>query len=69
MIYIVTFMMDLCVLCIGHRMGASKINHACFQKLLKLPNSLGLGEIQQLLKTRVITCNFTRIHCDYLLIT
>ena len=38
-------------------------------KLLKLPESLGLGQFQQLLKTRVITRNFTRIHCDYLLIT
>jgi len=24
--------MDLCVLCIGNRMGASKINHACFHE-------------------------------------
>ena len=38
--------------------------HACFQKLLKLPESRNDDDTQV-----ILILNFTRIHCDYLLIT
>ena len=59
---------------IGNRMGPSKIKDLIslvFSEVAEIALvAARLGQFQQLLKTQVILIlNFTRIHCDYLLIT
>ena len=61
-------------ICIGNRTGPSKIKELIsrvFSEVAEIARvAQRRGQFQQLLKTQVILIlNFTRIHCDYLLIT